>query len=74
MLYSTTIAASTTLTSTSTSPTTSTTYTNMTIDIIERDIIIMPNKTRPPGLPNRIPASSMRASTQAPKSLVIFWD
>ncbi|GMY19960.1 putative metallo-beta-lactamase [Fagus crenata] len=47
---------------------------NMTIDLVERDIIIMPNKTRPPGLPNRIPASSMRASTKAPESLFIFWD
>ncbi|KAE8124599.1 hypothetical protein FH972_019466 [Carpinus fangiana] len=44
----------------------------MTIDIIERDmIIIMPRKSRPPELSNITPALSTWAPTRAPKSLAI---
>ncbi|KAE8075714.1 hypothetical protein FH972_014407 [Carpinus fangiana] len=43
----------------------------MSMDIIERDMMIMLSKSRPPELPNAIPASSTWAPTRGPKSLTI---
>jgi len=43
----------------------------MAIDIIERDMIIMPSESKLLELSNAIPASSSWAPTRAPKSLAI---
>jgi hypothetical protein len=43
----------------------------ISIDIIERDIMIMSSKSRPPELSNAMPGSSTWAPSRGPKSLAI---